>query len=700
MSDENVDVMAVEGEAEARPMRPLLSEADEAELGDFLFEELRLAELERVGEEKRWATIRRQRYGEPEFEKKDTPWPDASNNVPPGMMIAQNTVFGTMKNAYGGRVPFWSVKAFRKNDQEDVRVAKTVERYMQLLADSRSDLNKREVDRELLEEFGLMGTVFVKVPWTTHTQDVPTAAPDGTLSHVKVMFHDGPEWIVVPREDAYFRTRDRSVQQARWWAHKIELEESEVQERFASGKWQEWEGWENAARMTPTLIDDQADKMAGAKAQERKVWDFYETFIRFDLSPKDGVAEELVVVFHRESRTIVMARLNEMGVRMVRELNFIKRARRLDGFGVGHAAWRMQAELETQHNQRMDSVHMSGLRMLVARKNCGIKPREVLKPGKVLFVDNLKEDVMPFQVGEVYPSSLQAESLTWQYLQKASLMTDTMAGFADQTMKSRDSIGLSVQRMKASSGIVGAILESGEDGYSDLGLMTFYQLVFNKERVMRNERAWQRLDEQELADLESALSIPLDQVPVRLIFSVRTTDVEQTYEQRRQNMLALINIYSMFQKMNLPLVVQLNAANPQTGQPMLDPEAKKFVMRLITGNSRMMQKMLEFFDEDLTEEYVPSYEKMELVLDIQDAIEGRMIERLKEVRNAVERAGEGSSGTVAQAPGGLAGPRGPAGLPFPVDADRGNYAGGGNEAGQRDGGAGALPVPGMQGGPA
>ncbi len=122
MSDESVDVMDVEGETEAQPMRPLLLAEDEAELANFLFEELRLAELERVGEEKRWATIRRQRYGEPEFEKKDTPWPDASNNVPPGMMIAQNTVFGTMKNAYGGRVPFWSVKAFRKNDREDVRV--------------------------------------------------------------------------------------------------------------------------------------------------------------------------------------------------------------------------------------------------------------------------------------------------------------------------------------------------------------------------------------------------------------------------------------------------------------------------------------------------------------------------------------------------------------------------------------------------
>jgi hypothetical protein len=680
--------------AEALAFKPLLDEEEEKRLCDFLAEEIRLSITERSGEEKRWKTIRRQRYGEPEFEKKDTPWPDASNIVPPGLMISQNTVYGMTKNAYGARTPFWSVKAFRPKEREDVAIAETVERFMEILATSRSDLNKREVDREIQEEMDLLGTVFVKVPWSTHTQTVPLPSPSGTTQTAEITFHDGPEWIVVPREDAYYRIRSRSVQSARWWAHHFELEENEVEERFASGAWTEWDTWRASVRTEATLIDVAADKSSGGVPSTRKVWDFYETFVKWQLGG-EGPYVDLLVVVNTEARRVVAARRNELGIRPLREFNFIKKARRLDGFGVGQAGTHMQSELETQHNQRMDSVHFSGLRMLIARKNCGIKAREVLKPGKILFVDNIREDVMPFQAGEVYPSSLQSESLTWQYLQKATLQSDTMAGFADQTMKTRDSIGMQTNRMKASSGLIGAILEAGEDSYADLGMLTFFQLVFNKDRVLENERKWGRLTDDELANLEKALSIPIEEIPVRLVFTIRTTDVEQTYEMRRQNVLTLISIYSMFQKMNLPLMMQMGAVNPQTGQPAMDAETKKAAMRMITGNARLMEKTFEFFGEDQTGDYVPSYQKMELALDIQDAMEGTLIKKMEAIRGAVERAkGEGLAGQPDAASGQLGGAIGSAGVPGAMQAPGGNLGGMQGPAGSQGGPAFALPQPG------
>ena len=702
MSDEldleNTDQVDVE--STATPFRTLLDEKAEKNLVDFVSEQLRLSELERVGEEKMWAKIRRQRIGVPEFEKKDTPWPDASNIVPPGMMIAENTIFGMTKNSMGARTPFWRVKAYREKDRDDVRVAHTIEKYLEMIAASRTDLNKREADREIHEEADLMGTVFVMVPWSTHTYNIPLPGPDGTSVSTDVVFHDGPEWVVVPREDAFYRMRERSVQSARWWMHKIELEEADVEERFLSGRWVEWDGWRKSARTEATLADNAADRQTGGVATTRNVWDFYEGFVRWQLQ-KDGPYIDLLVVIHREARVMVAARRNEMGVRPLREVNFIKRTRRLDGFGVGQSGTHMQSELETQHNQRMDGTHLAGLRMLVARKNCGIKPREILKPGKILFVDNVKEDWAPFQVGEMYPSSIQAESLTWSYMQKATLQTDTMAGFADATMKSRDSIGLQTNRMKASSGVIGAILETMEDAYSDIGLFTVYQLIFNKERVLENERKWKRLDEQELKDLELALSIPLAEVPKRLVFSVRTTDIEQTYEMQRQNVLTLVSIYSMFQKQNLPLMMQMNAPNPQTGQPLMDPETKRYAMRMLTGNSRLMEKVFEFFDEDRPGEYVPAFDKMEVALDIQDAMEGRLVRQLEGVRSAIERAKDQGSGGGPENPAGQPGvPPGPSGLPFPVE-NQGAVAGGGLQApGGQNRALGALPGAGGPMGPA
>jgi hypothetical protein len=219
--------------------------------------------------------------------------------------------------------------------------------------------------------------------------------------------------------------------------------------------------------------------------------------------------------------------------------------------------------------------------------------------------------------------------------------------------------------------------------------------------VIANERKWQRLSDQEIRDLETALSIPLAEVPKRLTFTIRTTDIEQTYEMQRQNVLTLISIYSMFQKQNLPLMMQMNAPNPQTGQPLMDPETKRYAMRMITGNSRLMEKVFEFFDEDRTGEFIPAFEKMEVALDIQDAMEGRLVRQLEGVRNAIERGqGEGALGVPAQAAGRAGGPLGPAGVPFPAENPGGPAFRGAPPAGNENGPAGTLPSAGGPMGPA
>jgi hypothetical protein len=294
MSNEYIEenVIASDG------IKPLLDEEGQEKLIDFLCEEIRLAETERRAEEIRWATIRRQREGEPEFEHKDSPWPDASNIVPPGMMIAQNTVYGMTKNAFGARTPFWSIDPLNEKNQTDIRIARVLEKYMQKLADSPNDLNKRDKDREIQEECDLLGTAFVKVHWQTHKTRVPMPAPDGTSSVTEIIDHDGPEWIVVPREDAFYRIRERSVASARWWAHRIELEEADVFERFARGIWTEFEGWQGSVRQDPIEVDRQTDQRSGGVPGKRNVWDFYECHVRWDVEG-NGSYDELVVVLHR-----------------------------------------------------------------------------------------------------------------------------------------------------------------------------------------------------------------------------------------------------------------------------------------------------------------------------------------------------------------------------------------------------------------
>jgi hypothetical protein len=692
----------LEEEKETTPFMGILSEEEEKSLVDFLTNEITLCESERSGEEDEWKIIRRQRHARTETKRKDTPWPNASNVCPPGAKIATDSLYGMAKNSFGAKKPTWAIEAMQSENPKDIQTARTLERYFQLLADSKQDLNKRSKDREILEEMVSMGTSFVKVSWLTEEGKVTFPSPEGVQTTATVTFHDGPEWVVIPREDAFYRMREKDIQKARWWAQRIELEEQDVEERMATGKWNTIKDWKEKLVETEALDHEiEADDMSGGVPLQRRVYRFFEVFVRWDIEPKDGVWEDLVVIFSKKSGDLLRVQINPLGLRPVREFNFLKRSFRMDGEGVGHAALHMQEELSTIHNQRQDGVHLSTLKMFIARRNCGIKPKEVLRPGKIFFVDDVRADFMPLAVGEVYPSSLQAENMAWMYMQRATLMNDAMSGFPDATMKTRDSIGLQTMRMKASSGVIGAILEGVEDSYSDLGMFTFYQIVLNKDTILENEKRIARLSEKELAELEEAISsIPLNEIPMRLRFSVRTADIEQTFEMRRQNTLTLVSLYSMFQKQMLPLVVQLTAVNPQTGQPMLPPPVREFVMRLVTGNSRLMEKVFEFFGEDDTSKYVPEYEKMEMMLDIKKLMEEQMMQYAAQGG----LGGQGGQGQIQGAVGGpQAGPTGPIGGNGQEGmAGSPQTVGGGNvqalaSPGAGGGGVQALPSAGLSG---
>lgn len=660
----------------------VLTEEEHKEIVLFLEEEMRLAELERSGEEEEWKVIRRQRWARPEFEKKNTPWPGASNVCPPGAMIATNTVFGMTKNAFGLKKPFWSVEAMQASNRDDAQVAKTVEKYLQLLADSRFDLDKRERDREIQEESDSLGTAFVKVAWETEKHQVTLEGG----AKVDAVFHDGPRWIVFPREEALYRLRNKDIQKARWFAQRLELEEYEVEERFASGRWQEFEGWKGFARTEALPHEADVDAQTSGMPQSRNVWDFYEVHLRWDLAPKDGFWEDLIVVFHRGAKVLVLAKVNPLGIRTIRQFNYIRKTFRLDGAGVGHAAMHMQAELEGLHNNRLNAVNLTTLKMFVAQRSSGIKPRETMSPGKIFFVDNVA-NFKVLETGEVYPSSMQAEGNAWQYLQRAAIMPESLAGFADQTLKSRDGLGMQTNRMKAASGILGSILEGMEDAYSDLGQMTWFHLVWNKQAVLENERNIKRLSDEELDDLQKALDIPVNEIPIRLRFSIRTSDVEQTFEARRQNVLSLWSIYSVYINQMIPKVMQVYTGIPQKdGSTVpLPPPVKEFILRTMTGQSKIMEKIFEFFGEDETGDYVPPTKLEEFAFELMDAAQEQMLRRLKN-----GQAGPQIPGALA-GQAGLGGAGGSAGMEGAGQAVGNPQAGMPRNAPPGEGAAGAFP---------
>jgi hypothetical protein len=175
--------------------------------------------------------------------------------------------------------------------------------------------------------------------------------------------------------------------------------------------------------------------------------------------------------------------------------------------------------------------------------------------------------------------------------------------------------------------------------------------------------------------LNELLSVPPNEVYDRLTFTVQTTDIEKTFESRRQNMLSLTQLYSMFLKETTPLAMQL--FGPQ-GQKMKQgaPELYDHLMQVYTGSCRLMEKIFTFFNEEDTQDYIPDYERQEAIWEYQMA----MMNQLREMQMMKQMGGRGLSpnqggmngtrvsGGLQQAPAGGAaisapGSAGPAGEP-------------------------------------
>jgi hypothetical protein len=252
---------------------------------------------------------------------------------------------------------------------------------------------------------------------------------------------------------------------------------------------------------------------------------------------------------------------------------------------------------------------LANLRMLVARRNCGIGPKEVLRPGKILFVDNPHDDLTTLQFGEVYPSSIQAEMMTRQYLERITGLSDYSIGFNDPNVRYPTTSGMMYLGQQGST-VKGSIIEAMQNEFSRMGQLILYQYVRNNTRVNVD-----LFDPRRGEAIKRVLTMKLEDIPTRFQFIVKTTDINRTDEARRQNLLTLTQLYAVYFKDIMQTMMMAY-------QPQVPADVKGLAFRHFTGASRMMEKVLKFFGEDDTEKYLPDFRKAEMLLKAVNQMQG------------------------------------------------------------------------------
>ena len=613
MSDSLEVVVLEEGEQVEGAGLEILDEAGAAELMTVLKNEYDSATTEMDARNQKLVKWRRNMEALSSDAPKNHPFKNASNVVVPVTQTVTQTLAAKVKGTFDARNPLWSTDS-QRHEEPEIDKIKVIEKYLNLLAKSPNDLNMQAVISDLVDETILAGGSFAKIGYDIQSWKVKSA--EGT-SVTEVISHDGPLVTVLPLEQVKYRRGVSSISRLPWVAIDMALTEVELRERASKGIYdaEAVQKVLGSQRTSPTDAEEQRQQAESFDSGETMpLFDLSEVWVYWDVDG-DGIPVDLFLTVHFETGSILKQQYNSLGARFLVNSKYVSRSRALVGRGTGQMTESTQSEVTSIHNLRNDNMKIANMRIITVKRASGFGMKRELFPGAVWEMDNPKEDVGTFQLGEVYPSSMQAEQQSMSYGMRAVGLSETQMGFADSTLGSRDTARGQAQRLQTGDSILGNVTEGLKTTVGQIGMMVWMQCVANKERVIAREKVAGRLSEADQGLLAEALNIPIGEVPMRISFTVKTTDSERTYEQQRMNMMTMTQIYAQFSKETIPLAMQLYG--PQGMQMRQSaPEMWGYLARIMVGSGKLVENIFKFFGMYDVGNYVPSTENLDKMVDM------------------------------------------------------------------------------------
>ena len=572
----------------------------------FLDSELELVISQRGDLETKWAQWTRHRLGVPDEEQKSYPWAGASNTVPPLAVSNTNTLYALLKNKYSRRKPFIEVETTRKDHEDHARA---LTKLINILLESPTHINFRKSNATLLYELISMGTQFVKVPWITEKWQFKKQGQ--TVDKIK---YEGPSVIPIPIQDFYTRMQWADPQKMPWYAVRTRYLKHEILQNVANGIFEE-DVVKEMLGQTATEVSDVGETSREALGVTTEVdtdvnaeYDIYEVNLFWDIDD-DGIPEDLILFYHKDSGAILRAEMNELGIRDIVRIPYIEVPWNLYGVGVGWLSASLQEEITTLHNMRINSAHLSSLQMFKQRR--GQKPIQIeLRPLGTLWCDDTSQDYIPVIFPDVTQSTTVAESIAQQYNELAVGAGNALRGMANNITKSRTTASGEYLQVQQSTSIHDAITENLEKGYGQIALLILFQLIAHPER---SEYFLPLLEDTEQQLVREILNTELTDIPSAFTFTIKTTDIDQTEEAKRQKILTMMQLYQMYTDRIIGYSMQVY--NPQAQLP---PELMATLGKFIVGQTKLMEEALTVFGETKPEDFVIFTKDIEMALSQQE----------------------------------------------------------------------------------
>lgn len=583
--------------------------------------------------------IKRQRLARPESETKSFPWEKASNVSPPLALQKTNVVTTRILNKMLEKRPLIKYEADKPFEPH----AEAVTRFVQKLIESPYGIDLYSKLWNIIYDTVSLGTKFVKVPFTVERMRFNRKAGDGTEDKVDRVIKASPDVISIAMEDFLTRPHWTDINKAPWIGVRYYKFRHELEALASQGYYSNVDQIVTETGALDIHKEDEARLMgvetSGGGDEHNDIFEIYECNVFWD-ADGDGFAEDIIVHFEKNTKTILRAEFNDLGIRDYKRLPHIDIPGSLYGLGVGDIMISLQDEAEALHNMRNDATQLAILPLVITSESSDFGKQRNIYPGKFIKTPNPKEDIVITKFPNVGPDALQAEQYVQGYADQATGASDALSG-GDVGGSNR--IGATGTQFLASQsvGYIDAIAGQMDKEIAGIGMLFLYQLVKNSELV---DLSILSDADQEL--VSAVLSLNVEDIPSKFKFQARLSAVADSQSSKQQQALQLFQVYTAYGDKMSQLAAQM--ANPQMAAV---PRVIESMQTYFVGLTNIMTSVLENFDEDNVEDYLPFVKDLEMMLRVQDTQRTMEVESIES--QAVSReSGNVGSGPVQAEPGG------------------------------------------------
>ena len=368
---------------------------------------------------------------------KSFPHPYAANTAPPMTRSDADVITVRVHDSFFNRRKWFILKAV---DAAYVEVAQKMEDALDWYCRNIIKLADKMVS-PILEAvkygLGMTKIVYEQKPRVMYRYAKPEEGYDpavkkyaleGTSAKaVKVVetVYEGPNVYPIPAEDFIISAGASSVQDAYLVGFRTYLRKDEIKRKAAQGLYEK----DAADRVAGDgKIDENKEARAENSGLELKKTEYtglhplWELWFKYDVD-EDGDEDDVVVVFNQENGEILSAIYSPVfsGFRPFFPIRFYPIEHSFYGEGVCEVLEKLQEEIDTQHNQRIDLLTLAIAPPIYAKEDVGLQEGQYVVPGKVkILTEGSIDDIMKYgEQPHIPPSSSQEEDRLLAYGDRA-----------------------------------------------------------------------------------------------------------------------------------------------------------------------------------------------------------------------------------------------------------------------------------------